>query len=90
MDQPLETYQDEIYLAGLGGVTPDLPTDLNELERAADGRLTPGAYAYITGSAGSGDTAGPPPCASRRVPLAVCLPPGTGRPRATRFRSAEV
>ena len=57
MDQPLETYQDEIYLAGLGGVTPDLPTDLNELERAADGRLTPGAYAYIAGSAGSGDTA---------------------------------
>lgn len=57
MDQPLETYQDEIYLAGLGGVTPDLPTDLNELERAAAGRLTPGAYAYIAGSAGSGDTA---------------------------------
>jgi L-lactate dehydrogenase (cytochrome) len=57
VDQPLETYQDEIYLAGLGGVTPDLPTDLNELERAAAGRLTPGAYAYIAGSAGSGDTA---------------------------------
>jgi L-lactate dehydrogenase (cytochrome) len=57
VDQPLESYQDEIYLAGLGGVTPDLPTDLNELERAAAGRLTPGAYAYIAGSAGSGDTA---------------------------------
>ena len=57
MGQPLETYQDEINLAGLGGVTPDLPTDLNELERAADGRLTPGAHAYIAGSAGSGDTA---------------------------------
>ncbi len=57
MDQPLETYQDEINLAGLGGVTPDLPTDLDELERAAAGRLTPGAYAYIAGSAGSGDTA---------------------------------
>ena len=57
VDQPLETYQDEIYLAGLGGVTPDLPTDLNELERAAAGHLTPGAHAYIAGSAGSGDTA---------------------------------
>jgi lactate 2-monooxygenase len=57
VDQPLETYQDEINLAGLGGVTPDLPTDLDELERAAAGRLTPGAYAYIAGSAGSGDTA---------------------------------
>jgi lactate 2-monooxygenase len=57
VDQPLETYQDEINLAGLDGVTPDLPTDLDELERAAAGRLTPGAYAYIAGSAGSGDTA---------------------------------
>ncbi len=57
MDQPLETYQDEIYLAGLGGVTPDLPTDLNELEWAAAGRLTPQAHAYIAGGAGSGDTA---------------------------------
>ena len=57
MDQPLETYQDEIYRAGLGGVTPDLPTDLNELEGAAAGRLTPQAHAYIAGGAGSGDTA---------------------------------
>ncbi len=57
MDQPLETYQDEIYRGGLGSVTPDLPTDLNELERAAAGRLTPQAHAYIAGGAGSGDTA---------------------------------
>ena len=57
MDQPLETYQDEIYLAGLDGVTPGLPADLNELERASAGRLTPQAHAYIAGSAGSGDTA---------------------------------
>ncbi len=57
MDQPLEAYQDEIYLAGLDGVTPDLPTDLNELEAAAAGHLTPEALGYIAGSAGSGDTA---------------------------------
>ena len=57
MERPLETYQNEIYLAGLGGVTPGLPTDLNELERASDGRLSPEAHAYIAGSAGSGDTA---------------------------------
>ncbi len=57
MDQPLETYQDEIYLAGLDGVTPDLPTDLNGLEAAAAGRLTPEAFGYIAGGAGSGDTA---------------------------------
>jgi L-lactate dehydrogenase (cytochrome) len=57
VERPLETYQNEIYLAGLGGVTPGLPTDLNELERASDGRLSPEAHAYIAGSAGSGDTA---------------------------------
>ena len=56
MDQPLEAYQDEIYLAGLDGATPRLPADLNELERVADGRLTPEAHAYIAGGAGSGDT----------------------------------
>jgi lactate 2-monooxygenase len=56
VDQPLETYQDEIYLTGLDGVTPALPADLNELERAAAGRLTPEAHAYIAGGAGSGDT----------------------------------
>src|ERR1022692_1644870 len=33
VDEPLEAYQDEIYLTGLGGLTPVLPTDLNELER---------------------------------------------------------
>jgi lactate 2-monooxygenase len=55
-DQPLEAYQDEIYLTGLSGVVPDLPADLNELERAAAGRLTPQAHAYIAGGAGSGDT----------------------------------
>ena len=57
MDQPLEAYQDEIYLAGLDGVTPGLPTDLNGLEAAAAWRLTPEALGYIAGSAGSGDTA---------------------------------
>ncbi len=56
MQQPLETYQDEIYLAGLDGVTPGLPADLNELETAA-ARLTPEAFGYIAGGAGSGDTA---------------------------------
>jgi lactate 2-monooxygenase len=57
VDQPLETYQDEIYQAGLDGVTPDLPTDLTGLEAAAAGRLTPEAFGYIAGGAGSGDTA---------------------------------
>ncbi|MGO8887785.1 MAG: alpha-hydroxy-acid oxidizing protein [Streptosporangiaceae bacterium] len=57
MDQPLEAYQDEIYLSGLAGTVPALPTDLAELEAAARARLSPQAHGYIAGSAGSGDTA---------------------------------
>ena len=35
MSQRLESYQDEIYLTGLTGAVPDLPTDLHQLEDAA-------------------------------------------------------
>jgi lactate 2-monooxygenase len=55
--QPLETYQDEIYLTGLTGEVPALPADLSRLEAAAREVLTPQAFGYIAGSAGSGDTA---------------------------------
>jgi L-lactate dehydrogenase (cytochrome) len=54
--QPLENYQDEIYLAGLAGTVPALPTDLTRLEAAARDRLSPQAWGYIAGGAGSGDT----------------------------------
>lgn len=57
MGQPLETYQDEIYLTGLTGEVPALPADLSRLEAAAREVLTPQAFGYIAGSAGSGDTA---------------------------------
>jgi L-lactate dehydrogenase (cytochrome) len=57
VSQSLETYQDEIYLNGLSGVVPSLPADLHRLEEAAREVLTPQAYGYIAGSAGSGDTA---------------------------------
>ncbi len=57
VDQPLEAYQDEIYLSGLDGIVPALPTDLAALETAARARLSPQAHGYIAGSAGSGDTA---------------------------------
>jgi lactate 2-monooxygenase len=58
IDQParLETYQDEIYVAGLQGQLPGLPTDLTELEAMARDRMTPHAFAYIFGGAGSADT----------------------------------
>ena len=53
----METYQDEIYLAGLQGKTPSLPTNLDDLEAHARDRLSPQAYGYIAGAAGTGDTA---------------------------------
>jgi lactate 2-monooxygenase len=54
---PLETYQDEIYLTGLTGAVPDLPTDLHRLEDAARTAMVPRAFDYVAGAAGSGDTA---------------------------------
>ncbi len=68
--QPLETYQDEIYLTGTTGTTPGFPTDLSRLEEAARAVMTPQAYDYVVGSAGAGDTAqgesgGIPPVADR-------------------------
>ncbi len=57
MSQPLESYQDEIYLTGLTGAVPDLPTDLHRLEEAARAVMTPRAFGYVAGSAGPEDTA---------------------------------
>jgi lactate 2-monooxygenase len=56
MELPLESYQDEIYLNGLAGAAPALPADLSGLEALARDRLTPEAFGYIAGGAGSGDT----------------------------------
>ena len=57
MSQPLESYQDEIYLTGLTGAVPEFPTDLGRLEEAARAVMTPRAFGYVAGAAGSGDTA---------------------------------
>ena len=57
MSQQLESYQDEIYLTGLTGTVPDLPTDLHQLEEAARAVMAPRAFAYVAGAAGSGETA---------------------------------
>jgi lactate 2-monooxygenase len=57
VSQPLESYQDEIYLNGLAWAVPQFPTDLSALEEAARRVMTPRAFDYVAGSAGSGDTA---------------------------------
>jgi isopentenyl diphosphate isomerase/L-lactate dehydrogenase-like FMN-dependent dehydrogenase/surfactin synthase thioesterase subunit len=46
----------EIYLAGLGGATPRLTTDLTALEEQARAVMTPAAVGYVIGDAGSGTT----------------------------------
>ena len=74
--QPLENYQDEIYLAGLAGTVPALPTDLTQLEDAARDRLSPQAWGYIAGGAGSGDTV-----RENRAALAQPGRPGPGGAR---------
>lgn len=57
VSQQLESYQDEIYLTGLTGTVPEFPTDLSRLAEAARAVMTPQAYDYVAGSAGTEDTA---------------------------------
>jgi lactate 2-monooxygenase len=54
---PLYTYASEIYLQGMGGVTPAFTTDTSALEDAARALMEPGPFWYVAGSAGSGATA---------------------------------
>jgi len=49
-------YQNEIYLQGLGGVTPPFSTDPTALEGAARELLDSGPFSYVAGGAGSATT----------------------------------
>jgi lactate 2-monooxygenase len=48
--------QQAVYLAGVGNRRPKLPTDANALEDRARDAISPEAFAYIAGGAGSGRT----------------------------------
>ncbi|MFF8831482.1 lactate 2-monooxygenase [Streptomyces sp. NPDC015131] len=50
-------FQYEIYLNGMNGAVPRLPTDLTRLEELTERRLGPGPVGYVAGAAGSGSTA---------------------------------
>ncbi|ANP51183.1 isopentenyl diphosphate isomerase/L-lactate dehydrogenase-like FMN-dependent dehydrogenase [Streptomyces griseochromogenes] len=50
-------FQYEIYLNGMSGAVPRLPTDPTRLEEMAEHRLGPGPLGYVAGSAGDGSTA---------------------------------
>ena len=56
MTAPFSSYAAEIYLRGLGGERPALPTDPLHLEAAARAVLADGPYGYVAGGAGSGAT----------------------------------
>lgn len=49
-------WQKEIYLNGLAGVRPVIPTDLSVLEASAKSAMTPKAFAYVAGGAGNETT----------------------------------
>ncbi|MFF9864565.1 lactate 2-monooxygenase [Streptomyces sp. NPDC013953] len=57
MAQHWADFQYEIYLNGMTGAVPRLPTDLTRLEKLTERRLGPGPVGYVAGSAGSGSTA---------------------------------
>jgi lactate 2-monooxygenase len=48
--------QTEIYLAGVSGRRPAVPFDPGKLERLARSRMSPQAFAYVAGGAGSEST----------------------------------
>lgn len=56
MGMPLSAYAAEIYLRGLAGESPQLPTDPASLEAFAREVLPDGPFGYVAGGAGSGAT----------------------------------
>ena len=51
--QPLANFQHEIYAGGLAGETPALPVSGTELQERARELLSPQAYGYVAGGAGT-------------------------------------
>ena len=56
MPLPGPARQREVYLNGLSGGRPAVPTNAEALERLAEQAMTPQAWAYVSGGAGSGST----------------------------------
>ena len=62
--------QGAIYLRGLSGAKPDIPTSFTGLEAAAKQKMSPEAWAYTAGSAGLESAADANRAAFARVPFA--------------------
>src|SRR5690242_13979329 len=66
LNEPIETYQDEIYLNGMAGEKPILPANLSALEDLARQRMPPESFDYICGGAGTEDSVSENAAAFRR------------------------
>src|SRR5205823_2285529 len=56
MAEPFANFQYEIYMAGMSGAKPGFPIAYRDLEAKAREILSPEAFDYVAGGAGSEDT----------------------------------
>lgn len=70
--------QGGVYLRGLSGATPEIPTNFTGLEAAAQKKMTPEAWAYTAGSAGLETGADANRAAFNRFPIAQRMLAGAG------------
>lgn len=56
MTELFGNYQNEIYFGGLGGQAPEFPISIDSLQAAAKEVMSPEAYDYVAGAAGTEDT----------------------------------
>jgi lactate 2-monooxygenase len=70
--------QGAIYVRGLGGMRPEIPTSFRELEAKAKQKLSPEAWAYIAGAAGLETTMDANRVAFERVKIAPRVLGGAG------------
>lgn len=71
--------QGAIYLRGLGGAKPAVPTNFKGLEAAAQQKMSPEAWAYTAGSAGLETSAEANRAAFDRYPIAPRMLGGAGQ-----------
>ena len=56
MSQDFGSFQNEIYLNGLAGITPRFPMVHSELEAKAQAAMSPSVWSYVAGGAGDEHT----------------------------------
>jgi len=71
--------QGAIYLRGLGGAKPEIPTSFTGLEAAAQQKMSKEAWAYTAGSAGLESSADANRAAFARYPIAPRMLGGAGQ-----------